>query len=350
MSEAPGRMLRGLRTDRWPNAACVMRDRSTILPLALGFVLAVGLHVLAAPGLLSWLDPDQMGRIMRVEPADPRSDPPLEPKRPMPGQADPGTSTVNLLSHEDYRKLIARDEAPFDQPTTQRQVEPAPSTERTPLDPTPPDVDLAEADPSPPAPPPSPAAPTASVLPPMPTGAPAGSPLVTEVPSPRPDLIEAPRAPEPQPAAAVATARPNPQPAERPREPAPPAPAPAAADEARPTVAPRARSESPPAARVVGLNVQPGEVVSRRGYKINTIAPRFGIVALRTTRPKDPIVTIVFDANGEVAEAVMTRSSGYPNVDSPILNAIYKWTAEGENLPPQLVLEEVNIILGVEQR
>ena len=48
--------------------------------------------------------------------------------------------------------------------------------------------------------------------------------------------------------------------------------------------------------------------------------------------PRNPLIRIEFDASGAVRHAEAIESSGNSNIDGPILDAIYRWTAEGAAL------------------
>ncbi len=100
------------------------------------------------------------------------------------------------------------------------------------------------------------------------------------------------------------------------------------------TGAPRADSESAPVSLNGGqaIDVRPGRVVAGEGIEISTAHPRFSAVALSSSIPKNPLVRIVFDKYGTVIEAEVLRSSGYPNIDGPILASLYKWKASGKKL------------------
>jgi len=100
----------------------------------------------------------------------------------------------------------------------------------------------------------------------------------------------------------------------------------------RPTAAPKDEREAPPVSRIEGLTVQPGKVVARHGLQINTVQPRFSVVAQRSALPANPTVELTFDDQGEVIHARFVRSTGYDNIDGPILASLYKWTAVGESL------------------
>jgi hypothetical protein len=79
--------------------------------------------------------------------------------------------------------------------------------------------------------------------------------------------------------------------------------------------------------------VQPGRVLVSSGVEIKTAVPRFSTVARYSALPTNPLVSVAFDPeSGRVVEAEILRSSGYPNVDAPILASLYRWRARGERL------------------
>ncbi len=80
------------------------------------------------------------------------------------------------------------------------------------------------------------------------------------------------------------------------------------------------------------LKVQPGRTLVGDGIEIKTVTPQFSIITRSIAIPADPRVRIVFDADGTVIDAKFIRNTGYDNVDSPILNSLYKWKASGEKL------------------
>ena len=77
-----------------------------------------------------------------------------------------------------------------------------------------------------------------------------------------------------------------------------------------------------------------GKVAAAKGLKIRTVAPEFATTTLLTARPRNPRVLITFSKSGKVskAEFVPGMSTGFIDVDQPLLNAIYRWTAQGEPL------------------
>lgn len=325
-----------------------MNQRDSNLPLWIGLIVALTLHAL---GAVSWAMWDLVSSIrwMRVDPT--YSQPeliPEEEEKLMPGQLTPGISRVNLVTHEDYQKLLA-DQAKFDQPMTQTKVDPTPDAQRSPLDPTPPAIQSKTAEPLP--------ASQMLVQAPRPT-----EPTPQAMRPLNAETFDGPRDPDAELTQAVEQAiDPETEPGElsepdiaaQPTPPQPervtiaePRPASAEPSVSDPTVAPKTDSESPAVSRIKGLAIQPGSVHSVQGVKITTVAPRFSLVARHTTTPHDPIVRVTFDSNGKAIRADVIRSSGYDNIDSPILNSLYQWTAEGP-IGEMFVLEELRIILGV---
>ncbi|MDX2146913.1 MAG: hypothetical protein SFZ23_05275 [Planctomycetota bacterium] len=82
------------------------------------------------------------------------------------------------------------------------------------------------------------------------------------------------------------------------------------------------------------VEVRPGRVAAAKGLKITTVRPRWSITTMATARPKNPEVVITFGRTGRVlkAEFFEGKTTGEPDVDGPLLNAIYQWTATGEAL------------------
>ncbi|MEO1129053.1 MAG: hypothetical protein AAFX05_05005 [Planctomycetota bacterium] len=95
-----------------------------------------------------------------------------------------------------------------------------------------------------------------------------------------------------------------------------------------------------------------GQPLTSRGLKIFTVKPRFTHYTTVTARPRNPVIELHFDHAGKVRQVVLTESSGYPDVDRPIQNAAYRWTAEGEALkglktgdPEDTIAIQVRILL-----
>ncbi len=149
--------------------------------------------------------------------------------------------------------------------------------------------------------------------------------------------------PQPNRPTAQVTPRPKPTPQTQPQTPK------KTGSNATPTLSPKADSESPPAVRSKYDQVQPGQVLNVRGTRIRIVMPRFDMVAQMTATVRNPVFDIEFGPDGKVIKVTTKRSSGYANIDSPILNSIYKWTATGKRIPKQLILEDLRYILRPER-
>ena len=77
-----------------------------------------------------------------------------------------------------------------------------------------------------------------------------------------------------------------------------------------------------------------GKVTARDGLEVLPARPRFSHTVRFTTLPRNPLVRVTFSRVGRVtkAEFVRGRSTGYPEVDGPLLTAMYRWTARGAKL------------------
>ena len=158
-------------------------------------------------------------------------------------------------------------------------------------------------------------------------------------PEGKPDAPKSPKPPADKPAEKAEQmtdgAEPQPpqpdQPPQAPQQQAPAQPRPA--EKPRPTAAPRDEREAPPVSRNEGFQVQPGQVIARKGLEIRTAIPRFSVVArMSSAITNNPIVQLTFDKSGKVIAAHFVRSTGFDNIDGPILASLYKWTAVGDSL------------------
>lgn len=77
-----------------------------------------------------------------------------------------------------------------------------------------------------------------------------------------------------------------------------------------------------------------GKPLAGKGLKIRTLRPNWSVTTRLTASPRNPVVRVVFGRDGRVLEAkfVAGQETGYPDVDAPILHAVYRWTASGEAL------------------
>ena len=77
---------------------------------------------------------------------------------------------------------------------------------------------------------------------------------------------------------------------------------------------------------------QLGRPLAAQGLDIRTVRPVWSARTLVTARPRNPKVRIHFNRKGRVSLATIEESTGEPDVDRPLLDAIYKWRAVGEGL------------------
>lgn len=128
-------------------------------------------------------------------------------------------------------------------------------------------------------------------------------------------------------------------PAPAPQQPA--APLPPMATEPEPTP-PQPPSDDPPgelsdresdfAAIQEAVTVRFGRPLSTKGLEIKTVRPRYSQYTKLTATPRSPVIKVRFDQTGRVVSAEYVRTSGYTDVDRPLLDAIYQWRAAGSTL------------------
>jgi|GEM_PF-3565251 len=87
-----------------------------------------------------------------------------------------------------------------------------------------------------------------------------------------------------------------------------------------------------------------GGVLVSEGIEIKTVLPDISPVTMsflfvpgdRSNRalsaPTVPKVLIIFGTDGKVLDAKIVKTSGFTNIDAPILSSLYKWRASGELL------------------
>ena len=104
-------------------------------------------------------------------------------------------------------------------------------------------------------------------------------------------------------------------------------------EKSQPTQAAKSERESDLFAKKEAMAVQPGKVLTSGGIEIKTVRPRFSTIATQFSAPRNPIASIKFDhKTGMVLSAKLERSTGYPNVDGPILTSLYGWIVSGNKL------------------
>lgn len=97
----------------------------------------------------------------------------------------------------------------------------------------------------------------------------------------------------------------------------------------------RKSDEESPAASIAGsLVYKPGEPLAGKGLRVLTVRPQYGITTLMTAAPKNATAVITFGRDGRVIRAAFKdgKGTGYEDVDKPLLEAVYRWKAQGEAL------------------
>ena len=93
----------------------------------------------------------------------------------------------------------------------------------------------------------------------------------------------------------------------------------------------------------------PGHPLAARGLRIRTVRPVFSHYTSIMTNPRHPVVRIYFDSRGRAKRVELLEASGNPDIDRPVLDAVYRWTATGESLKElggsETVTVDVRILL-----
>jgi len=85
------------------------------------------------------------------------------------------------------------------------------------------------------------------------------------------------------------------------------------------------------------MEYRPGRPVAREGLQVKTVLPRWSATTRVVARPENAIVRIEFSRSGRVIMAEFVKhdgkvGTGYKDVDGPLLDAVYRWTAKGKDL------------------
>ncbi len=122
-----------------------------------------------------------------------------------------------------------------------------------------------------------------------------------------------------------------------------PQPAAQPGQDARPTPAQRTDLEAPPVSRIIAATITPGGTQTIQGVQIKTVEPRFSPVARMTAVPANPVYAIQFTGEGKVIKVEQLNSTGWVNLDAPMLAALYKWKAKGNIHPEGFTIERLEI-------
>lgn len=235
---------------------------------------------------------------------------------------EPERLTVAWIAHDDFQDLLARKSATL-QPILQNKADPTPNA---PLEPDPEDTGQAASD--------------VPHTPPQPNPADAQTPPAPRIADTTRDPLD-PDAGDLPSAATGAVDQPGNAPQDRPGVPSPqPTPEnptdtpPTVASQEqgdKPTSAPRSDREADPTALVHNTSVVPGTAIVGPGLEVKTFRPDWS-AASAFALPHNPKAVITFDLDGTVVQADLLTSTGYENVDGPLLTSLYRWKATGKRL------------------
>jgi len=92
--------------------------------------------------------------------------------------------------------------------------------------------------------------------------------------------------------------------------------------------------ESDPSSREPDFSVRPGKVMAGEGIQVKTVRPRWSTTTRLTVTPRNPVLEIMFARDGKVKKArfMNGKTTGHKDVDGPLLDSVYRWTATGKKL------------------
>jgi len=291
-----------------------MTGHQSLMPLAVGLVVSVVVHGAGASFLAKRLI-DQPGRPKRNLSKHQELVLPVPPRNRI-GRDLPQPSSVAWIAYDHFRELVAP-QSTTEQPALQQQVDPVPNAPM-PLDPTSPSdqqVSIVQE--------------ASAAKPPLqPEQLDAGGGAVHD-PTQLGIVLKQDRKPPAKVSGRIPAQEPKTfKQADTKQTQS------VRSGAAKPTAAPRSDRESSPVRLKPGSeSVVPGAVLVGQGIEIKTVQPRFSMIARISTVPNNPVARIVFDSrDGRVINAILIKSSGYPNIDGPVLASLYKWRAQGEKL------------------
>ncbi len=93
-------------------------------------------------------------------------------------------------------------------------------------------------------------------------------------------------------------------------------------------------AESTASSREVSMTYRPGRPLAGPGIRVRPVSPRFSHTAKLTTSPRNPLILIKFNRKGIVTsvEFEKNQGTGYTDIDGPLRDSIFRWTASGKAL------------------
>lgn len=95
----------------------------------------------------------------------------------------------------------------------------------------------------------------------------------------------------------------------------------------------------------------PGRPPAVEGLEITTVRPRWTVTTRLAAVPRNPVVVMEFRKNGTIARArfLPGQDTGYRDVDGPLLDALYRWTARGKALD-ELAADDPEAVVSLTMR
>ncbi|MCC7408633.1 MAG: hypothetical protein IT442_11225 [Phycisphaeraceae bacterium] len=299
----------------------MMAEHDSHSALWVSALLAAGLHLAGMPVLVGLTNADA-GDTATSSQRQIDGPPPIEQRQVAVGSPEaPRRTALAWISYEDYRKLTVPDKSTTEQPAMQSKVEPV---EHAPI----------AHDPEKPAP--SPSLPTLVIVSPPPKQQ-ASEPVemsdMLDLPSIEQGAILPPTPAMPPVPTLVLKPSVTPE-----------------ATRGTPTSAPKANQDvAPVKVHADTLEARPGGVLVTQGLEITVARPQFTIVTRLTTVPNNTQVRVVFGPDGTVVQATLLKSTGYADVDGPVLASLYAWKARGEALGQHGVELTIRYLLRPEE-
>jgi hypothetical protein len=97
---------------------------------------------------------------------------------------------------------------------------------------------------------------------------------------------------------------------------------------------PRSDAESVAASRTVSMTFKPGQPLAGKGLRVRPAPLRLSHMTRMTASPRNPIILIKFNRRGIVTDVEFenNQGTGFPDVDAPLRDSIFRWTATGKVL------------------
>ncbi|MCC7204981.1 MAG: hypothetical protein IT441_07860 [Phycisphaeraceae bacterium] len=303
----------------------MLAERDSSTSLWVSALLALGIHAGGVPVLVSLRD---LGSSQAFTAEDRPQAAPLLPQPrqvPLGSPESPHPTAVAWIPYEDYR-LMTAPQRETEQPALQSQVEPVENAP-VPTDPT---------------------EPTAAAAEPAPDPSPSSAPRQEAASAAAPSATDLPRSDAGEPLAALAVAPPAMSQVEASP---PPSPTPANQAPGNPTAAPRTEQDvSPTRIHSDTLEAKPGGVLVAQGLEVTVARPQLTLITRMTAVPNNTQVRVVFGPDGTVVQAELLKSTGYADVDGPVLASLYAWKARGKELGVKGVEITIRYLLRPEEQ